>query len=164
VAFWYDLDMNGKHQPTLFMLVGLPATGKTTRAKEIESEYSALRFTPDEWIVFLYGENLDRPTRDAVRDPMELLQWQPAKRALEIGCNVVLDWGFWAKNQREAYRKEAENLGAKVKIEFLDASLDELWSRISTRPESSKGTLGITREELEQWSKVIEPPTPEELT
>src|SRR3989338_1857533 len=150
-------------QPILFMIVGLPGSGKTTQAKEIESEQKALRFTPDEWITALYGNDVDRPHRDAVRDPVELFQWQVAKRALTLGCNVVLDWGFWAREERTKYRKEAETLGAQVKIIFLDAAIEELWSRISARPESSKGTFHITREELEQWAKMFEPPTNEEL-
>ena len=145
------------------MIVGLPGSGKTTQAKEIESEQKALRFTPDEWITALYGNDVDRPHRDAVRDPVELFQWQVAKRALTLGCNVVLDLGFWAREERTKYRKEAETLGAQVKIIFLDAAIEELWSRISARPESSKGTLHITREELEQWAKMFEPPTNEEL-
>lgn len=35
-------------QATLFLMVGLPGSGKTTRAKELERETGAIRFTPDE--------------------------------------------------------------------------------------------------------------------
>jgi predicted kinase len=145
------------------MMVGLPGSGKTTRARGIEFEHSALRLTPDEWILALYGHDLDRPHRDAVRDPIEALQWQVAKRALSLGCNVVLDWGFWSHAERTRYRKEAEALGALVKVVFLDATIDDVWSRISQRDESKEGTLHITRSELERWSTLFEPPTEEEL-
>lgn len=151
-------------QPTLYIIVGLPGSGKTTRAKEIESENSALRFTPDEWILSLYGNNLDRPQRDTVRDPIEALQWQVAKRALDLGCNVVLDWGFWTHKERTKYREQAEALGAKVNVIFMDVTVEELWSRISQRTESLKGTLHITRSELEQWHSMFEPPREEELS
>ena len=40
-------------QATLFLMVGLPGSGKTTRAKELERETGAIRFTPDEWHLFL---------------------------------------------------------------------------------------------------------------
>lgn len=150
-------------QPTLYLIVGLPGSGKTTHAKELELGNLALRFTPDEWILSLYGNDLDRPKRDAVRDPIEALQWQVAKRALDLGCNVVLDWGFWTHKERTKYREQAEAVGARVKIVFLDVTIDELWSRISQRTESLKGTLHITRSELEQWSSMFEPPQKEEL-
>jgi len=35
-------------QPTLFLAVGLPATGKTTAARRIEIEQKALRLTKDD--------------------------------------------------------------------------------------------------------------------
>ncbi len=97
-------------QAILYMIVGLPGSGKTTKAKQIESKQSALRFTPDEWILTLYGNDLDRPHRDAVRDPVEAIQWQVAKRVLSLGCNVVLDWGFWSHKERTKYREQAEAL------------------------------------------------------
>jgi AAA domain len=42
-------------QPTLFLTVGLPCTGKTTAARRIEVEQGALRLTTDEWVKALYG-------------------------------------------------------------------------------------------------------------
>ena len=37
-------------RPTLFLTVGLPGVGKTTRAKELASTHRILRLTPDEWM------------------------------------------------------------------------------------------------------------------
>ena len=42
-------------QPTLFLTVGLPGTGKTTAARHMEIEKKALRLTKDEWVKALYG-------------------------------------------------------------------------------------------------------------
>jgi predicted kinase len=39
--------------PTLFVMVGLPAAGKTRRARELASTWTALRLTPDEWMIRL---------------------------------------------------------------------------------------------------------------
>jgi Predicted kinase len=35
--------------PTLHLMVGLPCSGKTTLARQLEHKYSALRLTTDEW-------------------------------------------------------------------------------------------------------------------
>jgi predicted kinase len=156
-------EQQDRKRPTLYLMVGLPGSGKTSRAKEIESEHSALRLTPDEWILALYGHGLDRPRRDAVRDPVEAVQWQVARRVLSLGCNVVLDWGFWSRAERQRYRELAEGLGARAEVVFLDVDVAELWSRISKRAESITGSLHITQSELEQWSALFEPPTAEEL-
>ncbi|HYF96483.1 MAG TPA: ATP-binding protein [Patescibacteria group bacterium] len=151
-------------KPTLYLMVGLPGSGKTTKAKEIEAEQNAIRLTPDDWIIERYGEDLNRKQRDEVRSPIEQEQWQAAKKELKAGRNVVLDFGLWGKAERVKFRKEAKGLGASVKIIFLDVDIEELWSRISSRPESQNGTLTITREELETWAKMFEPPTEEELS
>jgi predicted kinase len=145
------------------MMIGLPGAGKTTTAKEIEAAHAALRLTPDEWILTLYGTDLDRPTRDAVRDPVEALQWQVAQRALALGCNVVLDWGFWLRAERAQYRAHAEALGARVRFIALEAEIEVLWSRIVRRNPSTMGTLAISRAELDLWATWFEPPSAEEL-
>jgi len=150
-------------RPTLYLMVGLPGAGKTTRAKEIEADHAALRLTPDEWILALFGPDLDRAQRDAVRDPVEALQWQVAKRVLRLGGNVVLDWGFWSRAERDHYRRQAEAVGAAVRVVFVDRPLDELWQRVSGRDESRTGTLQISRAELQAWARTFEPPTDDEL-
>ena len=41
---------------TLVLMVGLPAAGKTTRAKELAATHQALRLTPDHWMIPLFGD------------------------------------------------------------------------------------------------------------
>lgn len=128
----------------------------------MEVENRALRLTPDEWIVSLYGNDFDRERRDAIREPVERLQWQVAERSLALGCDVILDWGFWSRAERDDMRRRAHRLGAAVSLVYLDAPTHELWERIATREESRSGTLGITRPEFEEWAAEFEPPTEEE--
>src|SRR5664280_717956 len=83
-----------KNPPTLFVMVGLPAAGKTTRAKQIEEERRALRLTPDEWMIPLFGES----EADGKRDVLEgRLIWL-ALQVLENDIDVVLDFGLWSRD------------------------------------------------------------------
>lgn len=123
-------------QATLFLMVGLPGSGKTTRAKELERETGAIRFTPDEWHLFLFGDDFHDPQEHELHnqrhDKVEALMWQVGKRLLAQGVSVILDFGFWAKEQREKKFREAQALGAGFAICYVHAPLEELCPAWST--------------------------------
>jgi predicted kinase len=149
---------------TLYLMVGLPCSGKTTLARELERECSAIRLTPDEWQVRLFGQDADEPEHDARHSAIEDLLWNIASRALELGTNVILDFGFWAKDEREDYRARAKRLGASSEIRFLDVPEDELMRRLAVRNSSaSEESFHIRPEAMQPWLRSFQKPTPEEL-
>jgi predicted kinase len=146
--------------PTLYLICGLPGSGKTTLAKEIEREKSALRLTPDEWMHRLFGDGFNEEARLKV----ETIQWKTAERALKLGMNVVLDFGFWGRAERDGFRAKAAALGAKTELRFLDVALDELKRRLALRnADLPPDTFPVTEKDLDDWSKLFERPSPEEL-
>lgn len=148
----------------LFMICGLPGSGKTTLARELEISQRALRLCADEWIAALMKDIKDIEELDRLRDPVEALQWQMAKRALVLGMDVILENGFWSREERKRYRSEAESLGAHVELKYLALSRDELWERLSKRNANlPAGTFTITKEKLDLWSGWFEPPMSDEF-
>src|ERR1700675_5014825 len=97
---------------TLFLICGLPGAGKTTFAKHLEVSPSALRLSPDEWIVRILEDPSDTVELDRLRDPVENLQWDVAQKALSLGVSVVLENGFWARQERTMFQSQARALGA----------------------------------------------------
>lgn len=146
--------------PTLHLLVGLPGSGKTTLGRRLETEHAALRLTPDEWMVPLFGVGDEDGKRDVLE--RELL-WGVAVRVLTLGVSVVLDFGFWSRSEREEYRTRAEALGARVELHVLDPPTEELWRRLEARNRAlPPHTFPVTRTELDEWLSWYEPPTGEE--
>ena len=149
---------------TLHLMVGLPCSGKTTLAKKLEHERSALRLTPDEWQICLFGQDAEEPEHDARHSLIEAMLWNIASRALELGTNVILDFGFWAREEREDYRSRAKQLGASSEVHYLDVSEDELLRRLEERNlQPSQKSFLISEEAMKPWIAFFQKPTPDEL-
>jgi hypothetical protein len=71
---------------TAHLLFGFLGSGKTTLAKELEERHRAMRFTPDEWMARLFGE--DPPVAIfKERRPPSSISWNRCGRA---ACALVL--------------------------------------------------------------------------
>lgn len=149
---------------TLHLMVGLPCSGKTTLARRLESEKAALRLTPDEWQVCLFGQDAAEPEHDARHSLIEAMLWNIASRALVLGTNVILDFGFWAREEREDFRSRAKQLGASSEVHFLDVPEDELLRRLALRNAlPSQASFYISEDMLKPWIAFFQKPTSDEL-
>ena len=117
-------------RPNLFLTVGLPGVGKTTRAKELASTHGVLRLTPDEWMAPLFGQSDAGGRRDILEGRMIWV----AHEVLASGSSVVLDFGCWSADERYAIRVIAETAGADFTLEYVHTSEEERRRRAATSP------------------------------
>lgn len=149
---------------TLHLTVGLPCSGKTTLARQLEQKYSALRLTPDEWHTRLYGQDIDDKDHGRRHDLVESMLWEVAARVLVLGVDVILDFGCWVRSQRDEMRLRAAQLDADFIIHFLEAREEVLFARLAVRnSELPQGVAYIPASKLKEWVLIFEPPFPEEL-
>jgi predicted kinase len=156
---------------TLHLMVGLPCSGKTTLARELEAHYSALRLTTDEWHIRLFGYDYgdtmteaDEALHGARHEAVESIIWDVAERALVLGVDVILHFGCWVRSQRDELRARARSVGADFNIHFADVPEEVLCERLEARNAlRAEGTFFIPAAKLKEWIHIFEPPSSEEL-
>ena len=147
---------------TIILLCGLPGSGKTTLAERFARERPALRLAEDDWMVQLFGSTTG--SGEAQRDAIKQVQWEIAVQVAQLSRDVVLDWGFWSRAEREDYRTRAAALGLHTELRFLDVPLEELIRRLNLRTHDPRPTsFPVSEAKLLQWWEAFEPPTADEL-
>jgi predicted kinase len=148
--------------PTAHLIHGYLGAGKTTLAKRLEAELPALRFSHDDWMSRLYGE--DPPEADFAENHRRVWDLMETRwpRALALGLDVVLDLGFWRRSERDHARDLARGAGAEVRLYSLACADAVAWARIEARNCDLGGSLTITRNTFEALRARFEPLRPDE--
>ncbi len=147
-------------EPRLILTCGLPGTGKTALARQLAADRGAVRLTKDEWLWALGSTPWDTSTREKVEHEL----WRLAQELLRVGLSVVLDFGLWARVERDEMRSVARGLGVRVELHYLNAPVEELWRRIQARnSEPPWDGYPIRRADLDGWLRVFQAPDADEL-
>src|SRR3954471_7591632 len=140
---------------TLILMVGLPGAGKTTRAEQLARTHRALRLTPDEWMIPLFGDNMANGRRFVLEGRLISV----ALQALRLGTSVVLDYGLWARDERSALRWLAEANGAACQMVYLPVDREVQLARVAQRQETAAHqTFPMHEADLEQWRQEFQVP------
>jgi predicted kinase len=144
----------------LILTCGLPGAGKTKLATRLAADRSAVRLTKDEWLWALGSTPWDKSTNEKVEREL----WRLAQEILRLGVSVVLDFGLWARTERDEMRAAARGLGVGVELHYLDMPVDQLWQRIEARnSEPPWDSYPIRRADLDDWLRVFQAPEAAEL-
>jgi predicted kinase len=145
----------------LIVVCGLPGSGKTTLARELERrlperKLKVIRFSPDDWLDAL-SINLHR---EDVREKVEALQWKFAQELLALGVTVIIEWGTWPRSERDTLPLGARVIGAAVELHYVSAPVDVLFERLQRR---GRENPPIERDALLRWAETFQAPTVEEM-
>ncbi len=148
---------------TLHLIHGPVGSGKTTFARQLERETRAVRFTPDEWMLRLYGDRGPEDTFHATLDRVYELVWEHAGRVLRTGTDVIMDCGFWSRAARDEARRRAAALGASYRIYAIQCPPDVARRRVLRRTAELAGrVLWINEPAIDGLNARVEPLAPDE--
>jgi predicted kinase len=152
--------MKSHIRPTLTLFCGLPGSGKTTLAKRLEQTGKGIRICTDEWQEHL---GIDHGNEE-FHEKLQARLYELALALLRSGQDVILEDGLWQQSERSQKRADAKRSNARTEMHFFDVPFDELWHRLSYRNNNlASGAVPITRQQLEGYWQLFQPPDEKEL-
>lgn len=119
----------------VILICGKICSGKTYYSKCLQKKYNAVLLSCDEIENQIFHHSLGEKHDTVVIDIKNYLH-KKALDILSVGSNVVLDWGFWTKAERENVTCYYQSKGIEYEWHYVDVT-DEIWKcNISSRNES----------------------------
>lgn len=105
----------------VIMLCGKVCSGKSFYANNLKKEGNIVVLSVDELMLSMFPEQLGDEHNTVAAKAKEFLLRQ-AENITAAGTNILLDFGFWFKSERDSVRTRFEALGHRVKLVYIDAS------------------------------------------
>ena len=146
----------------VIMMCGVCGSGKTTYAKQKEKD-EYVRLSIDEEMWKIYGrKGIDYPDSryEELSEKVEAMRRERFIRFVKDGKNVVIDFSFWSRENRDFYRTIIEKAGGTAKLVYMKASKETLRKRLQKRNMllNANSPFIITNEILEHHYNNFEEP------
>ncbi|WP_217166810.1 ATP-binding protein [Streptomyces sp. AC512_CC834] len=152
-------------RPTVYLLVGLTGSGKTTFAKKRLESTGAVRLSVDERVYERHGRyGVDYPEPDyfALESPIVAEIREELVKLLAVGRDVVLDHGLWLRSAREEWMKVVESAGGRWRLLYFPVDRAELLRRLDERNQrQDANALTVSAAALDDFYARFEPPAGE---
>lgn len=120
------------------LLCGKICCGKSTYVKELLRTRRAVLLSVDELMLSVLPPQLGE-LHDEVSERAQSYLLSQAERLLDLGIEVILDWGFWQKESRRAAEEFFRSRGFETEWVYFDLSEDEWQRRIENRNREAPG-------------------------
>lgn len=125
----------------IIMLCGKICSGKSTYASIIKQKYNAVILSCDELMLNLFPEQLG-DNHAVVLHNVQGYLYKLAEQIIETNTNVILDFGFWRRSERQEIKEYFTHKGIETELHYVRV-LPEQWLRnIEERNKSLKSGNG----------------------
>jgi len=145
-----------REMATIHFMHGFIGFGKTTVAKKLADDFSAVRLNSDEWMVKLYGQN---PPAEHFKDYLNRikeLHWQLIEQLIKAGVDVIQEDGGWSKEGRAENVARAKMITDNIVFHSVQCSLETAKKRTLQR-NANEGQLYIEENTFNMCLRNFEP-------
>ena len=111
----------------VYMTCGKICSGKTTYADDLRLRHKGVVLSVDEITLALFPEGVG-DMHDTYVERAEAYLFEKSLELIEVGIDVILDWGFWTKVEREHARRFYKEHGVECEFHYLDVP-EGLWKQ-----------------------------------
>ena len=150
----------------IYAICGKICSGKSTYCETLRAEKRAMLLSIDELMLAMFDPELGE-NHDKVSGRAKEYLLARAKELLEIGVDVVLDWGFWTREGRDEFRSYCTRSGIEMEMRYLHMSGPEWERRIAKRNaqvQAGRSDAYLVDEGLmEKFSRMFQEPDRDEV-
>lgn len=149
--------------PTLHLLCGKIAAGKSTLASRLARSEGAVLIAEDDWLSALFDEDITSGS-DYLRCAAKLRRIMQSHVAslLSAGVSVVLDFPANTVDSRVWMRDVIRMTGARHRMHVLTPPDSVCLERLRRRNQQGDHAFAATEAQFRQFSRHFVPPLPEE--
>jgi uncharacterized protein (TIGR02246 family) len=149
--------------PTLHLLCGKIASGKSTLARKLAAEPKTLLISEDEWLTCLYpGEIMSLKEYVHCTSRLRNAMGNHIEQILREGNSVVLDFPANTPSSRQWMQGLCENANVAHCLHYLDVSDEECKARLRLRNKDSSHGFNTGEAEYDEITRYFVPPSAEE--
>lgn len=109
----------------VIMTCGKICSGKSTYCEKLRVNNNAVILSVDEITLVLFGQNVGEK-HDEYVEKLEKYLFEKSLDIISVGVNVILDWGFWTKAERDYAREFYSSRNVRHEFHYIDIS-EETW-------------------------------------
>jgi predicted kinase len=149
--------------PTLYLVCGKIAAGKSTLCKKLASKEQTVLLSEDDWLSHLFGPEMTT-VQDYVTYSRRLAKvlGPHVVSLLQAGISVVLDFPANTLDQRRWMQTIYEKAGTGHELHYLEVADELCKARLQARNESGAHEFTPSEEEFDHITRYFVPPTKEE--
>ncbi|MCM1356987.1 MAG: ATP-binding protein [Prevotella sp.] len=116
----------------VIMVCGKICSGKSTYAEKLRMEDNSVLLSVDEIMLTVFGQNAGEK-HDEYVGKIKTYLLKKIPEFINAGISIILDWGFWTKQERDFTRKFCKIRNIECEVHYINIS-NEVWKQhISNR-------------------------------